>query len=183
MTRDWRTAIIGLMILNGCAATTPTKEPARHPAPMPTTVGATPISPPLAGGGAPSASEGPATAPAAAAANASEDPAIVPDVAAPSAETKPKAKNVRPHVLDSLAVYKPDPRRPPEFRGIHQTLLFKLCVGVDGSVTQVSPLFGSPRDNIGAPEKELDAVMAVLRTWKFRQPETPICSLVRFIYN
>jgi hypothetical protein len=90
-----------------------------------------------------------------------------------------KPKNVPPHVFEEQKVSGDMPHLPDAVKAAagsgELVWMGKVCAGVDGEIAQVSVVSGIP----GAD----DAITTVLRGWRLRPQEIPICTLVRFVFT
>ena len=96
------------------------------------------------------------------------------DVATPSSI---RAKNVPPHLFESLLVASPTPHLPDAVKRRARGELvgvYKICAATNGKVTTVAPLQSIP----GADE----AIMTTLRTWQITPQPMPICTSTRFVF-
>ncbi len=93
----------------------------------------------------------------------------------------PKAKNVPPQQLDSAKLSGDSPQLPDAVKAFYAMAgqvsgSYKMCVDTNGDVAMVTAVQSIPDGD--------DAVMATLRTWKFKpQPDGAICSMQRFVFK
>ncbi len=89
-----------------------------------------------------------------------------------------KPKNVPPHMFDTQLLAHELPHLPDavklKARG-DLVGVYKICAGVDGKITQVTPM----QSIAGADE----AIMATLRSWQIKPQALPICTMTRFVFT
>ncbi|MSP61297.1 MAG: hypothetical protein EXR72_13320 [Myxococcales bacterium] len=92
----------------------------------------------------------------------------------------PKPKNIPAHQLDTEVIYRPDPHLPEAIKAQRKgsgeaTFTAKVCVGMDGKVSNISVLTGIP----GAD----DAILATIRQWKYKPQPIPVCFIANWVFT
>ncbi len=92
----------------------------------------------------------------------------------------PPPKNVPAFVMDREVLQKPSPRLSEVFKQSHRNStvngMYKVCVGLDGHVYEVTPVKGIP----GADE---DVVQGIKDGWLYKPRQVPACFLYNFIFH
>jgi protein TonB len=95
----------------------------------------------------------------------------------PPAPEKPKAKNVPPFVIARDAIRQPNPRMSEIFKQTHRgqtvTGMYKVCVGQDGHVYEVTAIKEVP----GADE---EIVSTIREEWLYKEQQVPVCFMYAF---
>ena len=92
----------------------------------------------------------------------------------------PRPRNVAPHALDAERIAGAMPHLPPQVidarRGLGDAAFTaRICVGQSGAVSSVTVLAGIP----GAD----DAIVAALRSWRYKPQPIPVCFISQFLYD
>ena len=108
-------------------------------------------------------------------------PNAAPATTTPPPKPTPKARNVPPYQLDQAKISGENPQLPDAVKAFYAMAgqvsgLYKMCVDTNGDVAMVTAMQSIPDGD--------DAVIATLRTWKFKpQPDGAICSMQRFVFK
>lgn len=104
-----------------------------------------------------------------------------PPTAAPPPPPPAPPKMVPSFVFDKQRLSSPDPRLSDPYKDRHPkqsvTATYRICVGPDGRITEVSVIRG-----LGGTED--DHVIRQLRaTWRYKPQPLPVCSVRNFVFN
>lgn len=99
--------------------------------------------------------------------------------AAPATPAPPKAKNVPPFQFDQAKISGDNPHLPDAVKARYAKAgkavgIYKICVDSKGDVSSFQTVQSIPGGD--------EAVMATVRTWKFKPQVEPICSVSRFMF-